>query len=588
MIPRFDVRPDWPLRPQPRDSSTPPAFRMATRRWLSIAGMALLASCGGGAKTPAATAAATTTTTATIAPATPAAPAGPVAPVITSDGTVYGDLRATGAKLMLHQRGTAAVTPANFASRLGTMETTLVAYSGAFVRLPVTSTLITRNAPVSLAAITADLAPMASLQPTRLKLNFAIVEWQRDLDPFDDWSVVIANFTNLAKAAKAAGLVGVVIDNEASLISDDGATGLRVNYPADVRFASTHSVYEYRARTQLISKQIMQAMLVEFPRLAVVVLRGPSATELLTPPQLTPPLGYGQPALLGSFFTGFVEAKTDAAMVIDGGDDYGLRRDEEFVASVAWRKSGLAAVTNSPFMPQAMRPIWPTAVSAAFGLRETDGYFGQTAIANITPVWENSVTMALRNADAFVWTSFDSTDMTLAAASNAFVQATVRAKAAALSSTARLATAALGTGTGLLAEYFDSPDRIFLMQTRIDPVVDYSWGGGPAGTVIVPRNDDYAVIWSGYVEAPTTGTYTIFGSTDDGMRITVNSVVMVNSLVNQGQTEYSDTVLLTAGQRYPVKVEWYQHNGGAEAHMSWLPPGGVKQIIPTSRLYPGN
>lgn len=550
---------------------------------VTIAFLVMLASCGGGKSTGSDTAPLVT-------PSGPAGSTGPTLPA--SDGTVYGDLRTGNGKLMLHQRGALAVTPTGLRDRLATMDTTLDAFSGVFLRMPATSGLITMNAPVALAAITADLAPVAALKPVNLRFNFAVVSFRRDLDPFDDWSVVVANFTNLAKAAKAAGLVGIVIDNESASGLDNDPSGLRVNYPADVKFPG-RSVDEYRARTQLVSKQIMQAMVVEFPQIAVVVMRGPAGGEQMTSQQMVPPLNGTRPTLLGSFFAGFVEGKGSTALVVDGGDDYGLRIDDQFAASSEWRKTGIASTaTNSAVIPAALRSAWPTSVNVSFGVREIDGYLGQT-LANVQTVWENTVSTALRQSDTFAWASFDSTDMSSAAASNAFVVSAKRAKAAAISATNHLASQVAASGTGLMAQYFNTADQTYLMQTRVDAVIDNSWSvSGPVGTVIAvgnpPRQDNVSVVWSGYLEAPTTGTYLIFGSTDDGMRITVGGVTVVDAMFDQGTTEYSDGVLMQGGVRYPIKVEWFQHGGGAEAHVAWTPPGGAKAIIPVERLYPTN
>ena len=50
---------------------------------------------------------------------------------------LYSDFR-TGKKLVLHQRGIIEVTPATLRDRLATMESTLTAFDGAFLRLPTT------------------------------------------------------------------------------------------------------------------------------------------------------------------------------------------------------------------------------------------------------------------------------------------------------------------------------------------------------------------------------------------------------------------------------------------------------------------
>ena len=89
----------------------------------------------------------------------------------------------------------------------------------------------------------------------------------------------------------------------------------------------------------------MQALATDFPDIAVVVQRGPAASEAQTPPQLTVRAVDTAP-LLGSFFAGFVEGKGARTLIIDGGDDYGLRIDDQFTDSKAWRQTGTATTAG--------------------------------------------------------------------------------------------------------------------------------------------------------------------------------------------------------------------------------------------------
>ena len=141
---------------------------------------------------------------------------------------------------------------------------------------------------------------------------------QNDLDPFDDWSVALANVKSLAKVARDAGLVGIVVD-------DESLSGLRVNYPYDFRNGGTKTEAEYRAQSQSIGRQIMSTIVAEFPDAVVVVLRGGAGVEPKSSPTLVncvsrdvanaqPNDGCGaNPASsLGSFFAGFRRGRIDA------------------------------------------------------------------------------------------------------------------------------------------------------------------------------------------------------------------------------------------------------------------------------------
>lgn len=125
-----------------------------------------------------------------------------------------------------------------------------------------------------------------------------------------------------------------------------------------------------------------------------------------------------------------------------------------------------------------------------------------------------------------------------------------------------------------------------LAFTRTDATVDfddYSGGWVNFGGV---GGDQFSVRWSGQVRAPATGTFTFFAAADDGVRLTVAGQQLVNAWVDQGETEYSGTLQLVAGQLYPIVMEMYENWGGAAARLRWSGPGVAKQIIPQEFLYP--
>ena len=539
-----------------------PEAGVKTRVWVMMVAGVVVAACGGGSGSSG---------TVDAGSAYQAGP-GP------QGGTaLYSQFR-SGKSLVLHQREIIAVTPAKFRDRLATMETALSAFDGVFLRLPTTGDTLTKGTAVAASAIAKDLEPLYALKPSRLRYNFAVVSMQHELDSFDDWSVVVANFTALAKVARDAGLVGIVIDDEAQ-------AGLRANYPYDLKFP-TRTIEDYRAQTQLVGKKIMQAIVAEFPDAAVVVMRGAAGAEPKTPVTLVNREA-DSAQLLGSFFAGFVEAKGARSLLVDGGTDYGLRTAEQFDGSAAWRRTGLPSVaTNSAFISDPLRAAWPTAVNISFGLRELDGAHGNL-LPNDTSLWASTLLSALRSTDTFVWASFDLADLTKATATDPWVVAAARAKVAAASPSGSLGSATPSSGTGLLAQYFAQIDESELAQTVVDTVIDNVWSGtGPANTILAGQNDNFSVVWSGYIEAPTTGTYTIFGTTDDGMQIYIGGALVVDAFYFQAPTEHSGTIDLVAGTRYPIKIRYFEGGGETEARVAWQPPGGVKALVPTERMYP--
>jgi len=118
---------------------------------------------------------------------------------------------------------------------------------------------------------------------------------------------------------------------------------------------------------------------------------------------------------------------------------------------------------------------------------------------------------------------------------------------------------------------------------RVDPQIDFNWGdpGGPDSSV---GNDNFSVRWSGQVEAAFTETYTFYARTDDGVRLWVEGLQLVDNWVDRSATENRGTIDLVAGQFYSVVMEYYENGGGAVAELRWSSPHTPKQLIPQAAL----
>src|SRR5215217_2882077 len=149
------------------------------------------------------------------------------------------------------------------------------------------------------------------------------------------------------------------------------------------------------------------------------------------------------------------------------------------------------------------------------------------------------------------------------------------------------ASTTVGTGIGLHGQYFDNMNSTNLKVTRTDATVNYNWGGGtPDGSIGV---DTFTTRWTGKVEPQYSQTYTFYTETDDGVRLWVNGQLIIDKWIDQGPTEWSGQISLNAGQRYDIRMDFYENGGGALARLSWSSASQPKQIIPQNRLYlPGS
>ncbi len=138
-----------------------------------------------------------------------------------------------------------------------------------------------------------------------------------------------------------------------------------------------------------------------------------------------------------------------------------------------------------------------------------------------------------------------------------------------------------GSG-GLTGTYFDNIDFTGASVTRVDGTVDFDWASGPPAAGIAA--DTFSVRWVGSVQVPTTGTYTFFTQSDDGVRLWVNGQQVVNNWTDHAFTENSGTIALVAGVRYELRMEFYENGGAAVAKLLWSGPTTPKAVVPSSAL----
>jgi hypothetical protein len=139
-------------------------------------------------------------------------------------------------------------------------------------------------------------------------------------------------------------------------------------------------------------------------------------------------------------------------------------------------------------------------------------------------------------------------------------------------------------GTGLKGDYYNGNNFETFVLSRTDGTVNFSWGAGSPDPAIAV--DHFSVRWTGQVVPRYSETYTFYITSDDGARVWVNGQPLVNNWIIQGPTEKSGTITLTAGQRYDIKVEFFEDHSGATASLKWSSPSQVKEVIPQSQLYP--
>src|SRR5499426_1490487 len=145
-----------------------------------------------------------------------------------------------------------------------------------------------------------------------------------------------------------------------------------------------------------------------------------------------------------------------------------------------------------------------------------------------------------------------------------------------------------GNGDGLRGTYFQGTALAGApLLTRVDQTVNFNWAGGSPAPGVVP-NDQFSVRWEGQVEARSDELYTFYVTHDDGARLWVNDQLIINNWTDHAAIEDSGSIALQLGQRYSIRLEFYENGGDASATLAWSTPLGIeKQIIPQSQLLSG-
>jgi len=121
-------------------------------------------------------------------------------------------------------------------------------------------------------------------------------------------------------------------------------------------------------------------------------------------------------------------------------------------------------------------------------------------------------------------------------------------------------------GAGWRGEYFAN---MYLSGApalvRYDNVINFNWGtGAPASGLPADR---FSVRWTNQVRFDA-GTYTFYATADDGVRLWVNDVLIIDQWRDGGARTHAATRTLGAGT-HALRLEYYENTGEALVQLRW-------------------
>ncbi|MDT7831567.1 PA14 domain-containing protein [Flavobacteriaceae bacterium S356] len=122
-------------------------------------------------------------------------------------------------------------------------------------------------------------------------------------------------------------------------------------------------------------------------------------------------------------------------------------------------------------------------------------------------------------------------------------------------------TGALATG---VVSAFDV-DALYLLHTPAD-------------------EETFGIRYTGYINIETSETYTFYTNSDDGSKLFINGIQVVDNDGDHGPQERSGTIPLTPGA-YPITVLFYENGGGESLSVEYSSPLITRTTLPFTPLF---
>jgi mono/diheme cytochrome c family protein len=142
-----------------------------------------------------------------------------------------------------------------------------------------------------------------------------------------------------------------------------------------------------------------------------------------------------------------------------------------------------------------------------------------------------------------------------------------------------------GSG-GLIGRYFNNTTLSGTPALTRTEVVDFGWGSNAPGPGI--GRDNFSVRWTGEVRTTTAGAYYFRTYTDEGVRLWVNGVLLIDNWTPHASatTDTSNPVNLAANTRYTITMEYYDLTRSATARLRWrIPNSSSYVVVPGDALF---
>lgn len=153
-------------------------------------------------------------------------------------------------------------------------------------------------------------------------------------------------------------------------------------------------------------------------------------------------------------------------------------------------------------------------------------------------------------------------------------------------------TSVAGAAPSLQVKYYDLvspqwlPDFDLLTPYLVTTTPNINYPSTNGFFANSQRQDNFGAVWTGWINLPVTAPYTLYLNSDDGSKLWIDDVLIVDNDGLHPMVEKSGSAPLAAG-RHKLRVEFFEAGGGAGCILSIAGGPYSKQPVPASILSHG-
>ncbi len=100
-------------------------------------------------------------------------------------------------------------------------------------------------------------------------------------------------------------------------------------------------------------------------------------------------------------------------------------------------------------------------------------------------------------------------------------------------------------------------------------------------------DNNFAFVWEGNINIPEAGDYNFETISDDGSKLYFNGTELINNDGIHAATSVTGAVNVPSAGSYPIKITFFEKDGGETMQVYWSGPGINRQLIPNTAFGSG-